>query len=284
MTFAPKFAPTFALCNEVIREMPFAAQCEFAAALGYDGLEVAPFTLSDQPHEPGAIDIKATRRAAQDAGIEIPSLHWLLMAPQGLSITDADPAVRARTVDVMRRLIGLCAELGGKVLVHGSPEQRRLTPGGETDARQRGLDCFAAAAREAEAANVVYCIEALAPEDADFINRIGEAAAMVDAIGSPNLRTMLDCCATARLGEESAAALIDQWLPSGHIAHIQVNDGNGRGPGQGEQPLTPLLAALQRHDYAGTIAVEPFDYYPDGAASAARAIGYLRGIEEALRV
>lgn len=274
----------FALCNEVIAEMAFPAQCEFAAALGYDGLEVAPFTLSDAPHEPGAVDIVATRRAARDAGIEIASLHWLLVAPAGLSITDPDNAVRARTVEVMRRLIDLCGELGGKILVHGSPLQRRLTAGDEDGARRRALDCFAAVADEAKAAGVTYCIEALAPEDADFINRIGEAAEMVDAIASPHVRTMLDCCATARLDEDTPGELIGRWLPSGHLAHVQVNDGNGRGPGQGALSFTPILAALQRHGYDGTVAVEPFDYHPDGRAAAARAIGYLRGIEEALRV
>jgi sugar phosphate isomerase/epimerase len=31
-----------ALCNEVIAALPFEQQCAFAAALGYDGLEVAP--------------------------------------------------------------------------------------------------------------------------------------------------------------------------------------------------------------------------------------------------
>ena len=107
---------------------------------------------------------------------------------------------------------------------------------------------------------------------------------MVDAIDNPAMRTMLDCCATHKLAEDGLGGLIDQWLPSGHIAHIQVNDGNGRGPGQGALQLTPLFAALRRHEYTGTIAVEPFDYHPDGAACAARAIGYLRGIEEALIV
>ena len=66
------------------------------------------------------------------------------------------------------------------------------------------------------------------------------------------------------------------------IAHVQVNDRNRRGPGQGEQRFAPLFAALVRHGYAGDIAVEPFDYVPDGPGAAARAIGYLRGILEAL--
>ena len=39
-----------ALCNEVVRELAFADQCALAKGLGYDGLEIAPFTLSDEPH------------------------------------------------------------------------------------------------------------------------------------------------------------------------------------------------------------------------------------------
>ena len=38
-----------ALCNEVIAPMPFPRQCEYAAKLGYDGLEIAPYTLSEDP-------------------------------------------------------------------------------------------------------------------------------------------------------------------------------------------------------------------------------------------
>jgi D-psicose/D-tagatose/L-ribulose 3-epimerase len=66
------------------------------------------------------------------------------------------------------------------------------------------------------------------------------------------------------------------------IRHIHVNDRNRRGPGQGSDCFAPVFAALRRLDYRGTVGVEPFDYVPDGPGSAARAIGYVRGILEAL--
>ena len=78
------------------------------------------------------------------------------------------------------------------------------------------------------------------------------------------------------------ADLIDRWLPAGLIGHVQVNDTNLRGPGQGENRFAPIFAALLRNGYDRTVAVEPFDYHPDGPASAARAAGYVRGIMEAL--
>ena len=168
-----------ALCNEVIAPMPFPRQCEYAAKLGYDGLEIAPYTLSDEPHRLGAAQLAAARAAAADAGIAVTGLHWLLVKPAGLSISTRDDAVRRKTVDFMR-------------------------------------------------------------------------------------------------------TLIDRWLPQGVIAHVQVNDRNRQGPGQGEQRFAGVFAALRRHRYAGDVAVEPFDYVPDGPAAAARAIGYVRGIIEAL--
>src|ERR671916_2750125 len=112
-----------ALCNEVIAELPFERQCVLAAQLGYDGLEVAPMTLGDEPHSLPVARRAELRRAATDAGMAITGLHYLLKAPAGLSITTADDAVRRRTVEVMRRLCELAADLGAHILVHGSPDQ-----------------------------------------------------------------------------------------------------------------------------------------------------------------
>jgi sugar phosphate isomerase/epimerase len=272
-----------ALCNEVIAPMPFPKQCEYAAKLGYDGLEIAPYTLSDEPHRMGAAQLAAARSAAEDAGIAVTGLHWLLVKPAGLSISTRDDAVRKRTVDVMHVLIDQCAELGGRYLVHGSPHQRRIDPG-ETRAAAmaRARDSFAAVADHAAKAGVIYCIEPLSSEQTPLINTLEEAAQLVAEIGSPAVRSMLDCSSAGRMEKEPVQALVDRWLPKGVIAHVQVNDRNRRGPGQGEQRFAPLLASLRRHRYPGDIAVEPFDYVPDGPAAAARAIGYMRGLIEAL--
>ncbi|MCD6044692.1 MAG: tagatose 3-epimerase [Burkholderiales bacterium] len=263
--------------------MPFPAQCEYAAKLGYDGLEIAPYTLSEEPHRMGAARIAAARAAAEDAGIALTGLHWLLVKPAGLSISSRDPETRKRTIDVMLALIDLCAELGGRYLVHGSPQQRRIEAG-ETRAAAmaRAQECFAAVAERAQKAGVAYCIEPLAADATPLINTLDEAAGMIAAIDSPAIRTMLDCSSAGRMEKEPPGALIERWMPKGVIAHVQVNDRNRRGPGQGEQRFAPLFSALLRHGYAGDIAVEPFDYVPDGPGAAARAIGYIRGILEAL--
>ena len=272
-----------ALCNEVIAEgRDFAAQCVLAAALGYRGLEVAPFTLdAEAPHLLSNTRCAEIRRAAADAGIRISGLHWLLVKPAELSITTDDSSVRNRTLDVMRRLVDLCAALGGDVMVHGSPAQRRLPEQNTEAARGHAFELLATIAGHAQRAGVLYCIEPLATPSANFINTVDEAAAIVRSIGNPAFRTMIDCSAASHMEHDPLDALVERWLPTGLVAHIQVNDRNKRGPGQGTDRFAPLMAALKRQHYSGWIAAEPFEYLPDGPTCAARTIGYLQGLIEA---
>jgi sugar phosphate isomerase/epimerase len=270
-----------ALCNEVVRALPFAAQCEFARSCGYDGIELAPFTVSDAPHEITASRAAALRRDAAAAGVAISGLHWLLVAPAGLSLASEDAAVRLRTREVMLRLIDLCAALGGAYLVHGSPAQRLLPPGVPA-ARGWVEEAFRQAGAAAAAAGLTYIIEPLAPALTNCFNTVAETAAFVRRAGLPALRTMVDTCAAMQAEDEAPETLLARWLPTGLIAHVHLNDANQRGPGQGTQRFAPVLRTLRDGGYAGWIGVEPFAYVPDGPAAAARAIGYLRGIEESL--
>jgi sugar phosphate isomerase/epimerase len=272
-----------ALCNEVLGGMALERQCEYAAALGYDGLEIAPFTLSTSPEKISTADAAKIRATVEASGLVVTGLHWLLVKPEGLSLTDPDAAVRARTLAVMTHLIGLCAELGGAVLVHGSPKQRQIAPG-ETHAiaLARLQDALAQVALAAARVGVIYCIEPLSRRETELVNTIAEAAELVRSIDHPNLRTMIDCSAAGLTESASIPSLIERWLPTGLIAHVQVNDPNRRGPGQGDMQFAPILAALKRHGYDGTVAVEPFDYSPDGPGVAAFSAGYLRGLREAL--
>jgi D-psicose/D-tagatose/L-ribulose 3-epimerase len=277
-----------ALCNEVLQPLGFQEQCRVAAALGYDGLEVAPFTLAAEPLGLSDADAAVFRRMAEDQGLKIHGLHWLLVAPAGLSIVSDDAAVRDRSAAAMERLVELCAALGGDYLVHGSPRQRTAPAGTPREvAWERARECFARAARRAQACKVTYCIEPLAPRETDLVNTVADAVRMLDEIGSPALQTMIDCSAAGQAESEPVHALMDRWMPTGRIAHVQVNDPNRRGPGQGELAFAPILDTLlwMRNEghYGGIVAVEPFDYVPDGPGCAARAIGYLRGVLEGLR-
>ena len=172
-----------ALCNEVLGDMSLEQQCEYAARLGYDGLEIAPFTLMDSPETISTAEAARIRRTVQASGLRVTGLHWLLVKPEGLSLTDPDAAVRARTIGVMARMTALCGELGGTVLVHGSPKQRQIAPGDtHAVALARMHDGLAKVARAAGDAGVIYCIEPLSRQETAVLNTVGEAAELVRAV------------------------------------------------------------------------------------------------------
>ena len=268
-----------ALCNEVLHPLPFARQCTLAASYGYTGLELAPFTLADDPQTLDAAAARQFRMLAHDHGLTISSLHWLLVKPDGLSLVSADTWVRQETLGLLKRLIDFAAACGAGVLVHGSPKQRSPLPGQSVlDASERLHDALAELAPHAQAAGVVYCLEPLSPAETPVINTLAEAAAMVDRIDSPAMRTMLDVSAASQAESSPVHEVLTRYLASGHIAHVQLNDKNRRGPGQGDTPQTPVLQVLKDAGYAGWMAVEPFDYQPDGPGCAEFSARHVSGI------
>ena len=265
------------LCNEVVRELPFERQCALAASLGYQGLEIAPFTFGPDGWRMSPARRSEIRRMASDAGLQVSGLHWLLVAPAGLSITSADKAVWQKSVDVLQASVDLCAELGGSYLVHGSPAQRRVAT---KDDAARAEEAWLLAGEQAALARVAYCIEPLARPECNFVNTLVEAADIVGRLGNPALRTMIDTLAACLMEPEPVPDTIRRWVPTGLVAHVQFNDRNRRGPGQGNDRFAPVIRALRESGYGGWIAMEPFVYEPDGATCAARMIGYVAGLLE----
>jgi D-psicose/D-tagatose/L-ribulose 3-epimerase len=270
-----------ALCNEVLSPMPFGAQCQIAKDLGYMGLEVAPFTLTDTPENLTVAQAKQYAQVAADYGLAITGLHWLLVKPEGLSITHPDATVRQRTTLFLNHLCEICAAMGGRYLVHGSPKQRSVHPR-QTHAQALALaqDVLARVAQTAQSFGVTYCLEPLSADQTPVINTLAQAAAVVQQIDNPFLKTMLDTSSAGLAETFSIPELIELWMPQGVMAHVQLNDPNRRAPGQGKMLFGPILASLQRQGYTGVVAVEPFDYFPDGPSCAAWSAAYLKGLQE----
>lgn len=269
-----------AICNELFQGWPIEQVFEYAAQLGYDGVEIAPFTLADSVTEISPARRKAIRRAAEERGIEIVGLHWLLAKPEGLYINHPDEIIRIRTQEYMEALIHFCADIGGKILVHGSPHQRTVQEGWDfQEAWGFAKETFEVCLKTAQKRNVIYSIEPLAQTHTNFVNTVEEAIRMVKEIRHPNFKMTFDC-RSAFAEEESVTSALLRALESRYLRHVHVNDANGRGPGFGETKLSPILKALVKNGYRGYISVEVLQFDPDPQTIASRSIGYLKGILE----
>jgi sugar phosphate isomerase/epimerase len=270
------------ICNELFQGWPIEKVFDYAAQLGYDGVEIAPFTLADSVTEISPSRRKAIRRAAEQSGVEIIGLHWLLVKPEGLYINHPDEIIRIRTQEYIEALIHFCADIGGNVLVHGSPHQRTIEEGWDLiESWDRAKETFEVCLKTAQKRNVIYCIEPLAQDSTNFINTVEEAVRLVKEIRHPNFKMVFDC-RSASLQEKSLMSALLRALESRCLYHIHINDVNGRGPGFGEIKFTPVLKTLMEYGYKRYISIEVFRFDPDPQTIASRSIGYLRGVLEAL--
>jgi len=264
----------YAICNETFEGWDHAQICRTVADLGYQGLEVAPFTLAPRVTDVTAEGRRMLRRQAEDAGLQIIGLHWLLAKTEGLQLTSPEEAVRRRTADYLVQLAHCCRDLGGELMVFGSPAQRRI-PAAATRAQaaDHAVDTFRRAAPGIADAGVKLCLEPLSPPEADFINTCAEAMDLLERIDHPSFVLHLDVKAMST-EDLSAPELIRRY--GKHAGHFHANDINRRGPGFGDTDFVPIFRALKESGYGGWVSVEVFDYTPDPVTIARESIRYMR--------
>jgi sugar phosphate isomerase/epimerase len=254
----------YSVCNELFGGMALGDAARIIRAAGYTGIEFAPYTIFGD-FSPGSIKagIRAVREVLDGEGLSFVGFHWLLANPDGLHLASLDPAVRARTVEHLARLVEAAGELGGGVLVFGSPRQRGSLPGvGKDGAEAAFAEALREVAPRAEAAACAILVESLSPEQTDVVNSLAEAVHLADAVGSPAVSSMFDFHNVSSEAE-SWDTLLERHY--GHIRHVHANETDGRAPGTGSSDYLPAFRTLLRHRYDGWVSVEIFETPPDPA-------------------
>lgn len=275
------------LCNEAYEGWDFAKMCRSIRSFGFDGIEIAPFTLAEDPASISPGQRRELQSIMQSEGLEYVGLHWLMAAPKGLHVTTPDEALRKRSWDYLRRLVDLSAGLAGDredggVMIFGSPVQRGTT-GGATreEATKRYADGLAEVAPHAEARGVRILAEALPSDQCDVLLSLDEAVGIVESIGSPAIQTMFD---THNAVEETEPhhELVNRHFE--HIKHIHLNENDGGHPGTGNYDFVPVLQVLADRGYKGWISTEAFIFTPGPERIASETIAYMKAQIAKLRL
>lgn len=264
----------FAICNETFLDWPFDKAFAFARECGYSGLEIAPFTINTDARKIMPQRRAEVRRQAEDAGLDIIGLHWMLAKTEGLYLTTPDAKVRQATAQYLEELARLCRDLGGSIMVFGSPMQRNLLPGVSHDeAMKHAADVFQAAMPVLADLDVTLAVEPLGPAEGNFLLTAADGVRLIEMVGSPNCRLHLDCKAMAT-ESTPIPEIIRRCAP--WLVHFHANDPNRQGPGMGDLDFLPILETLGQIDYRGWVSVEVFDYAPGPQRLARESIEYLQ--------
>jgi sugar phosphate isomerase/epimerase len=263
----------FAICNETFQEWPFEKACAFAAECGYTGIEIAPFTFASYATDITAQKRREIRRQAEAAGLEVVGLHWLLARTDGFHLTSPNADVRRKTADYFKELARLCADLGGKVMVLGSPQQRNLLPEVTLEeANRHAEEVIRGFTPVLEQTGVTLALEPLGPKETSFLVYADEAVDLAAAIDCAQVGLHLDVKAMAM---ERAAIPEVIKAHAGMLVHFHANDANLQGPGFGETDFVPIFAALKEIGYDRWVSVEVFDYTPGPERLARESIRYM---------
>ncbi|MEM9828360.1 MAG: sugar phosphate isomerase/epimerase family protein [Planctomycetota bacterium] len=249
-----------AICNETFGEMPLREALTLASTHGYRGWEVAPFMLAGNIDAFDASQRVEYRRTVESAGLEIIGLHWLLAKTEGFHLTTPDVQTRARTSDYLSRLAVLCRELGGDLMVLGSPQQRNFpSEQGEASAMENAAQTLRDVIPALEKSNVRIAVEPLGRPEGNFLNTADKAVELIDRVGHPNIQLHLDVKAMSDEGP-SIDSIIRRH--GDRVVHFHANDPNLLGPGMGEVEFPPIISALKEINYQGWVSVEVFRYDP----------------------
>lgn len=281
---APGDARSFrlAVCNETFEGWDFAAGCRGAIETGYSGIEIAPFTLSDDPASIPTDVRRECRDVIASEGLGYVGLHSLLTVPAGqLHVTTPDDATRSRSWEYFRRLIDLCADLGDDgMMILGSGRQRRTVDGSTVEESTGRLrDGLASVAGHAADRGVTILPETLAPHLCDVLTSMEQTVRLVREIGHPSVQTMFDT------HNAVAEPLPHDELIKQHadlIRHVHINEMDGRHPGTGSYDFSVPLRALREIGYEGWLSLEVFKFEPSGEEIARLSSQYLRDIEARL--
>ena len=264
----------YAICNETFQEWPFEKAFAAAKNLGYDALEFAPFTIDENVFDISAARRASVRQLADDHELEIIGLHWLLAKTEGLYLTSPDADVRRQTAEYLAELARLCSDLGGYVMVLGSPQQRNLLPGIDHDtALNYAADVLQQVVPILDELNVIIAVEPLSPLEGDFLLTADQGADLCSRVAAENVQLHLDVKAMCSMGESIPEIIHES---AGEFAYFHANDENLKGPGFGDVDYQPIAAALKEANYTGVVSVEVFKFEEGPEAIATQSLRYLQ--------
>ena len=275
------FRMQFGICNEIFQGWSIEETFRYAAEVGYDCVEIAPFTIAKDVSQVGALERSRIRAAAELAGVAMSGIHWVLVEAEGIYLNSPSVEIRRRSARYFVDLVDFCADLGGTRVIVGSPKQRNIAEGtSPADAWGWAAETFRDSLKQAEDRGVIICVEPLAPAETNFINTAEAARQFAEECESPAISIILDVKAMCAEGKPIPEIIRES---AGKFAYFHANDRNLKGPGSGDVDFVPIAAALREVGYDGVVSVEVFKFEEGPEVIATQSIAYLRETFDAPR-
>lgn len=221
--------------------------------LPVDGIEVAPGMIWDQPLESTKQERTDFKESVLQYDLNVVGMHALFYNRPELQFFESKES-RQRCEEHLIKMIELCSDIGGELVVFGAPKNRQRGDVALKKAMTIAADLFKKVARTAGDLGVCVCLEPLSSEyECDFITTVDEGAELVQKVDHPYFRLMLDT-GSMTLNNESPVDMIEKYI---HLTkHIHINDPKLSPPGARGVDHSIVAASLQKAGYQGWLTME----------------------------
>jgi len=249
------------------------------ADLGFDILEINAGTFAELT----SAQRQGLKSHADEKGI---TLTFCIGLPPQYDIASEEQSRREAGVKYLQQLAKAIGEVGGGQLGGILYSCWPATPPEKLDKVayfERSVESMKRAVRAAEDAQVFFNLEVVNRFEQFLLNTCDEAIQYIEAVGSPNVRIMLD---TFHMNIEENF-LGEAILKAGsRLGHFHIGENNRMPPGYGHIPWTEVANALRQINYQGYVVMEPF-ILPGGQVGrdikVFRALGYGLDLDEEAR-
>ncbi len=262
------------ICNEIFSGLDIVKTFPLVKRFAYDGIEIAPFTIASNVESISTEKRTEIRRKAFNNEIEIVGAHWVLVCNKNVNLFGNSGEINREAVDYLNKVIEFTSDIGGEIVVFGSPKQRSV-PSEEVFERawSSAVSAFKEIGDSANGKMVAVCIEPLSRDQTNFINNVREANKFITEVGHKNIKLILD----VRSMCDEKRPFKDIVKEGGfNLRHFHANDCNGYVPGSGSANYKEIVQSLLEINYSRYLSVEVFDFKPNPETIAVKSMENLR--------
>lgn len=218
-----------------------------AAELGYDGIEINIRDSSkiDQNHIIDVInsyDLKIVSFGTGQAYYE-----------DGISLADANPKIREKTVGRLKEHIRFAGKAGAQVVIGGIRGKFTEDPKIKKAEYEGALEAIKSCSIFANEYSVTLTIEPINRNETNFINTMQEAKDYLELINEENVKLLAD---TYQLYFEEKSITEAIKLAGEKLVHVHLVDTDRLVPGNGTIDFKPILKTLREVGYNAYLSAE----------------------------
>ena len=220
-----------------------------AAEMGFEWIELPIET-------PGDFDYARAAEVIQACGLGVSVAA--AMGPDR-DLIHPDEAIQANGMAYVRHCVDAARAVGATNLIGPIYTAVGRTWQSTADERERDLEFLARQLRQlaeyAAERGVVLCLEPLNRFETSLINLAAQGVDLVDRVGHPSCRLMLD---TFHMNIEERSLGDAIRLAGSRLRHVHACENDRGAPGSGHVPWGDVAAALREIGYDGPVVIESF--------------------------